>query len=428
MRAGFAEVDITPPPGEEMTGYGYYLNRRARGTLDPLAARVVALDDGERRAAAVQLDVLELGRETTGDMRARASRCLGLAPEALLLHCTHTHTGPTVVSLEGCGTASAYYPRMLTERVLEALAAAFSGLAEVEGPVRFDVGFPEGFAYNRVGGEDVDTRVRGVGLQVKGAAPIVAVNYACHPVTLGRLDQYSADYPGYLVRELNAYGLRALYLNGPCGDINPLTHAHQWGSGTQDTLRIYGRDLAAKVRQGLASSAPLELGPLSCVSEALPLEHERPAVPDLREGLARLEQRLAEEPDDGEARVDAVWHRRMLGLLEAAGPGEDATAGVMTAEVQAIASGDLVLVGLGGEVFTRVGAAVREGAAGKHVLVAATSNAVLGYIPTPEDVAARGYASMSSAKLYGMAMLTPEAGMRWGEAGGAVVRRAVAPE
>ena len=46
MRAGYADVDITPPPGEELTGYGYYLNRRATGALDRLMARVVALDEG----------------------------------------------------------------------------------------------------------------------------------------------------------------------------------------------------------------------------------------------------------------------------------------------------------------------------------------------------------------------------------------------
>ena len=49
MDFGFAAIDITPPPGEELTGYGYYLNRRATGAADPIMARALALSDGDTR-------------------------------------------------------------------------------------------------------------------------------------------------------------------------------------------------------------------------------------------------------------------------------------------------------------------------------------------------------------------------------------------
>ena len=41
MRAGFGKSDLTPPLGTELTGYGYYLNRRAESLRDPLYARCV---------------------------------------------------------------------------------------------------------------------------------------------------------------------------------------------------------------------------------------------------------------------------------------------------------------------------------------------------------------------------------------------------
>lgn len=423
MRAGFAQVDITPPPGEEMTGYGYYLNRRATGAVDALLARAVALDDGSSRAAVVQLDVIGLPGDLVESIRTEAQERCGIAPEALLLHCTHTHSGPSTASLEGCGAASDYYPPQLAALVVECVEAALADLRDVDEARRLDVEFADGFAYNRVGGDEVDRRVRGLEVRTAGASPIVVVTYACHPVTLGRNTEYSADYPGYAIRELNAYGLRALYLNGSCGDINPLTHACAWGSGTVETLRIYGRDLAAVVRAGLRQAKPLQLGQLNCVSRRVPLEHVVPDPDELRGGLVELQKHLGIEPEDGPARVNAVWHRSMLEFLDSGGLDE-----AMKAEIQAIACGDVVFVGLSGEVFTRLGAIVRNGAKDRHVLMAATSNALRGYIATPEDIEGNGYASLDAARIYGMAGLTPQGGVKWAQGGAEVVRQAAGPQ
>jgi len=420
MRAGFAEVDITPPPGEEMTGYGYYLNRRATGALDPLMARAVALDDGASQAVVVQLDLIGLPGDLVVAIRGQVQERCGLPPEALLLHCTHTHSGPGIAQVAGCGSASDYYPSQVAAHVIAAVEAALEDRREVTEARRFEVDFSDGFAHNRVGAEEADTQVRGVEVCVAGAAPIVAVAYACHPVTLGRNAEYSADYPGYAIRELNAYGLRALYLNGCCGDINPLSNSFSWGSGTVETLRVYGRDLASAVRAGLRDATPLQMGPLTCASRLVPLEHVRPEPDQLRRDLAELQEQLRQDPSDGAARVHAVWCERMIELVEGRGLEE-----AMAAEVQAIACGDLVFVGLAGEVFTRLGLIVREGAAGRHVLMGATSNAVRGYIGTPEDVEQDGYASVAAARIYGMALLTPQGGVKWAKEGAEVVKSAV---
>jgi len=382
-------------------------------------ARALVLDDGDSRAAVVQLDLLGLPGDLVDGIRDQVRERLSIQPEALLLHCTHTHTGPTVASLEGCGFASEYYPCRLARQVFEAVGAAAEGLREVTEANRLDVDFADGFAHNRVGGDEVDTRVRGAELRVEGAAPIVVAAYACHPVTLGPLAEYSADYPGHFLRELTAYGLRGMYLNGSCGDINPLTHACAWGSGTVDTLRIYGRDLAAAVRAGLREASPLEMGALNCATRRVPLEHVRPELDQLRSELGRLQECLRQDPDDGPVRVEAAWTECMIEMVDAGTLGD-----AMAAEVQAIACGDLVIVGLAGEVFTRLGTIVREAVEGHHVLMAATSNAVRGYITTPEDVEQNGYASVAAARIYGMALLTPQAGVKWSREGGEVVRSA----
>ena len=317
MLAGYADLDITPAPGEEMTGYGYFLNRRATGTLDPLMARALSLSDGQARAAIVQLDLLGLSRELVADVRVEAQKRYGLAPEQLMLHCTHTHSGPATMPLIGVGNPSEYYPRELKAKLLDVVARALDDLKPVTETSRFAADFPDGFAHNRVGGSDLDTHVRGLRIEAEGARPTIVISYACHPVVLGRNGEYSADYVGHVIAEFNAYGTRALYLNGCCGDINPASNAYRFGSGKQETLRIYGRDLAAMVKQAMQDATPWEPGPLRACSRMIPLGMQMPDAADMRAALEEHREAIRQNPGDHRARVEVVWLERMIGFEEA---------------------------------------------------------------------------------------------------------------
>ncbi|MEW6754969.1 MAG: hypothetical protein AB1505_28895 [Candidatus Latescibacterota bacterium] len=420
MKAGYAETDITPDPGEEMTGYGYFLNRRATGTLDPLRARALALEAGEGRAVVVQLDLLGLAADYVEGVRAAVAERTGLSPAGLLLHCTHTHSGPGSRPLFGCGSPSAHFLRLLHGRLVATVEAALADLRPVQAASRFAADWPEGFAHNRVGAGELDTQVRGVRLEVEGGRPIVVVSYACHPVTLGVNREYSADYCGAVLRELNAYGLRALYLNGPCGDVDPVSNAYRWGSGTRETLLIYGRDLAAVARQAMQRSTPWRMGPVRLAARHLALEVESTGPEALRASLEGLRGELRGRPEDGGLRADAMWHELML-----CHHWDGTVAQAAQAEVQAIACGEVVLVGLGAETFTALGQAIRAAAPAHHLLIAGTSNGVLGYIGTEEDVRRGHYASRAACKLYGMGLPTPGAGEAWAAAGARVVAEAI---
>jgi len=93
--------------------------------------------------------------------------------------------------------------------------------------------------------------------------------------------------------------------------------------------------------------------------------------------------------------------------------------------VQAIACGDVVFAGLSAETFTRLGWTLRDSLPNRHVLIAATSNGVLGYISTREDAEKKGYAAHHACKLYGMLVPEPGAGEKWAEQGKAVLKAAV---
>lgn len=416
MHAGFAQIDITPEPGEEMTGYGYFLNRRARGTLDPLHAHALAMEEAGGRTAIVQLDLLGLSRESAAKIRAAVHESTGLPPDHLLLHCTHTHSGPGSLHVEGCGLPSEGFLRWLQGRILQAVSDALADLKPVMEAHRFDIDWPAGFAHNRVGAADLDTRVRGVRFVPEGAAPILVLSYACHPVTLGRNREYSADYCGAVLREFNAYGIRGLYLNGCCGDINPLSSACRWGSGTRETLLIYGRDLAAVGWRGLESAQPWQPGPVRARSRSIRLDVQPTSQAELGRSLEKLRHQLEAEPDNGPLRVNVRWHERMIRAHQ-----EGALDELAAAEIQAIACGDVVFVGMSAEAFTELGRIVRAGAPRHHVMIGATSNGVIGYIGTERDIRQQGYASHAASKIYGMPLPEPGAGERWAAAGAELV-------
>ena len=55
FRVGAAQVDITPPPGTPMAGY--YAFRAVGGTLDPIFAKAIVVEQDGTHAAMVVIDL-----------------------------------------------------------------------------------------------------------------------------------------------------------------------------------------------------------------------------------------------------------------------------------------------------------------------------------------------------------------------------------
>lgn len=92
LKAGAAKVDIMPPTGLPMYGYG---NRTtpSQGILDPLYARVLALEAGEVRLALVTLDLGRVFRKSWIDQLRETTRESSRV-SCLLVVASHTHAGP----------------------------------------------------------------------------------------------------------------------------------------------------------------------------------------------------------------------------------------------------------------------------------------------------------------------------------------------
>ena len=92
--AGFAERDITPSIGSEQPGN--YYKRFNESVHDPCKVRAAVFTDGSGAAALVSVDALIVPRALVLAARQRISKLTSIAPEAVLIGATHTHSGGPV--------------------------------------------------------------------------------------------------------------------------------------------------------------------------------------------------------------------------------------------------------------------------------------------------------------------------------------------
>src|SRR5215207_1225241 len=146
LRAGVAQVNVTPPVGAWMAGYPPELGqvdefpdnikgsvgrkKPSTGAHDPLWAKALVLDTGEARAAIVSIDTLVVTKAFTGLVRGEAQARWGIPPQNLLINTTHTHSAPDVFGLHS--PRSEALEQQLYDGVIGAIGAACAGLVEAK--------------------------------------------------------------------------------------------------------------------------------------------------------------------------------------------------------------------------------------------------------------------------------------------------------
>jgi neutral ceramidase len=439
FEVGAAVVSLSPPVGIPMGGYG---GRKgvSEGIHDDLQARALVISDGRTRLAVVACDLVALDPATITAFRALAARESGVADDHLLVAVTHTHSGPAYGSfltryLTGQVAAEAHrfpeWEEALPKRMLEALRAASGGLqpavmAVGRGTARISVNrrLPDAVGDIRLHPNPdgpVDPELVALRFETPDGRTIATlVNYACHPVVLCEDSlQHSADFPGYLRRRIEAEaGGIALFLNGACGQINPVRRGDfavaKWvGETLADTARaaLEGAPRTGQVAlAGTADTVELPLKPAPEPDQAARyLGHARRALaahadPENYEG-----RRLAAEVKRAEeqlARLAAQQNR--LATWGAAG-------GRLPVRVQAMQIGEANLVALPGESFLEFGLALRAASGERACVVAGYSDRSVGYIPTREAYPQGGYEVNSS-------ILAPGAGEAMAEAAARLIR------
>ena len=144
LKVGFAERDITPDIGmEQPGGYGKSFHQTIH---DPCKVRASVFDDGKHRVAVVGIDALSVRRPLVEAVRKAVHEKCGIAPEAILIGASHSHSSgpinavpgeydfasPLVKSLayEKSTSADPKYWRLVETQLIDAICAADQCRAE----------------------------------------------------------------------------------------------------------------------------------------------------------------------------------------------------------------------------------------------------------------------------------------------------------
>ena len=400
MRAGYGKTEITPPLGVELAGYGYYLKRRATRVDDPLFVRAVALEDRGRTYVVVSCDILGLNRGIVGRVRAALLDKHAIPPSHVLIVSIHTHTAAPAIAHEGCGEVCPEYVETLPGAILAACEDALSDMRRVTS-LHFSMGRLDGqYAYNRAAEDGpVDDCARGFLLSRSERAPIELISYACHPVCRGRSTGVSADYPGRVCRMAEEKGVLPVYLNGLCGDIDPLTR--------EDGARIDA--FAAAILSALTDEMELPMRVFGGeVADEIRL------LPVSREDIESAAERAASRPDaiPGTDRVARAWEREMLSKFDDLPSREPIS-------VHYLVLGGVPVAALPFEGFCAIGQKIRDVLGDTRALTLGCADELLGYLPTRDDIARGAYAALESTFLYHRLPVLPGEAERLGRELGA---------
>ena len=399
LRAGYGETIITPPPGTDLTGFGFYLDRKAEKVLDNLKVRALYLKDHKERALIISCDLLGLSVARSDRIRHQLGAVLGLPTRYILLCCTHTHSGPATESMTGLGRVNWDYVGLLPEAIASAAGQAASSSGEAEFGFASEAVEPIGFNRRKRNFEEIDPWLK-VGVFRFKDRRLFLLNYACHAVTLGPTNAVSADWPGALVREIESRGDHCLFLQGFCGDIDPVAYLNRRLGATADDLALYGRILASRARKA-ADLAAFEKEPdLKSAAARIRLPLLVPARAELKKEADAAVESNREFP-----RVRSFirnWRERAEKKH-----GEFRKSPWMEGiPIHAMRIGSLKILGFPGEVFCAYGLKLRR--SWPSLMTAGYADGDIGYIPTRQTYATPGdYACYFAPKFYALFPFSP---------------------
>lgn len=388
--AGAASVDITPDLNAydiHLHGYGARGVKIAEGVHDPLHGKVLALQQGGKRAVIITIDNLQFDGLLVEAVAARAATP-GITSEAIAMCASHTHSAPAALQKQTQDIPSRrmswYQPNyydycvdQLAQGINDAFdrlqpARCWTGKARLGAMIRnrrvpsYDYG-TRGFSGPVEKDVPVDDEM--VAIQIVGESnDVIAtlVNIAAHATIMGADNMLvSADWPGVMQREIEAsHGGVCLYSNGAEGNVAPDCGPGPLGF---DDVESFGRAIASRADDLLKAATYRAPGAFDVCSTMIDLPDYQIAEqsPYLQAGLDR---------DFVDTVIHAIYPRRVQQTV--------------------IRLDEAAMLTIPGEMFTELSLDFKARARQMGIatpVILGLGNGSIGYMPSPDQYAKPGY-------------------------------------
>ncbi len=428
LKAGFSRVNITPALGTDISGY--YIPRKVETILDELEIVGLALACGEDKVVFLSVDNLGIPTDVVTPMRENVAKVTGLPMDAIYIHSTHTHTGPTLMS-DAEGELEIEYRQMVHRKMADAAVLALADLQDAklgsgighapnvafvrrfrmkDGGVQTNPGVNNPDIVAPIG--DVDERVNVIRID-RANDSLVVVNFGNHPDVVGGC-QISADWPGFARNTVEQIlpNTKCIFFNGAQGDVNHVNVRPNGGdfNGLEEGFdgvsrgyahsRYIGRVVAAAVLQAFDKVAYTDVDSIRFAKRLVRVPSSRPTAEQIPEAHRINDLHNAGRDDlipyTGMMLTTVVAEAARMVRLE---NGPD----FFDLPLYAIAIGNLAFIGLPGEPFTGIGRGLKEANGWDMVLPTCSTNCYEGYFPMQDAYDEGGYEARSSQYQAGVA-------------------------
>ena len=413
LQAGFARIDITPPFGNDLSGY--YERRLADGTLDPLCLNAVALTVGEKTVLLMAADYIGISMTESIKLRRLICERTGVPSDHILIAALHQHTSPCLSDPAKRETAlrDKSFIDVLCRRFADAAVMALDdradasisvGAREVAEPIAFvrryftkeaGVVTNPSSQFTLTGRcADADNTVRLVRFARKNKNDIAILNFSTHPDVIGGT-KWSADWPGFARRflEEGIAGTSCLFFTGCQGDSNHYDYfkprEERLRGGRYEHSKFMGRTVADAAIALWDDMTP-------AADDTLFAELRTVYTRTRTEGIEKYDEcvqwvkdyKAGKHPAGSYTMGERAFCYRVAALRE--------QPLFRPVPITVIGIGGAVFVGFGGEAFTSYGRIMRELCPHKFVVSVVCANGYEGYLPTAEAFTQGGYEACSS--------------------------------
>lgn len=384
LKAGAAKVDVTPAPSE--------LPKNYEGIFDHLYSRAIVLESGSASASAalITVDAGAIPEPIWQSVTQQVEKEFGIPANHVLLTATHTHSAPMQ---QGPGYA---------QKIVESVRLAKQKVV----PAR--IGYGTGVSYINVNRNIVDPKTRrwweGPNYEgpsdktvavikiesITGEPIAVYYNYAMHAVTVGQLDQVSADAPGtaskYIEDSLDDK-IIALWSSGAAGDQNPI-YFQQTFDLRDIRIKDYakrGEDISNAMPpggQGLNKSDPTVIKLMNQQKQMIQSMGQFLGE-EVLHVMRSVERTQSDVPIDGAQKTISCPGRQRTDSGRAGYPGTYKDAAPVDIRLSLLRIGDIAIGGVNAEVFNLIAQRLKRESPYTATMMATLTNGMArsGYIP-----------------------------------------------
>lgn len=424
MNCGFAKTCITPPLGFPIAGG--YNPKYADGLIDDLFVRALAFSSETEKVLIISVEVCYMSNEINDECRTRISQSCGIARDAIIISCSHTHSGPLVgPNSWKSDIPTEWYEKELVSKIC---SVAESALADVH-PARLysELGEAEDVSFIRrykmkdgsvvtnpgIGSLEIDhplgeplSRVGFLKIVREGAKDVCLVNFGTHSCTVGWAG-ISADYPGIVCSALEgALGdVDCMFLLSVAGDTN---HVNVYPSEEEARLLQVDRENRGATRMRAKRIGYAIAGEVLKIcmlakeinSDGIAFGMHDISVPANKDDgsyedamkIVEIHKagRMHELPYENMALNTVIANAyRVVRMRE--------YPDLLPYKVFAIRVGDFFLAGLPGEPFTEIGRRIFDASSYPCTMISTITNGMSTYFPTSSALREGGYEAVTSS-------------------------------